>query len=183
MLNAAADWAARALPQLAGLRRAVLWRGAVLALLVALVVGLAGRSMAYAQEPGYDLAFRYLRDRWQPQAGEQVVTFSPAAAMLYLGQCDYFAIQRGYEEYIIARPSDGRPADLWTATPLLNTTAGLVDLLATAPRVWFVIDEWRFQTRYEPDFRQVVLERMDLEYRQREVMIFRSRGDTALESP
>ncbi len=183
VLNAAVDWAAGALPQLAGLKRARLWRGTALALLVALVVGLTGSPTAYAQEPGYDLAFRYLRDRWQPQAGEQVVTLSPTAAMLYLGQCDYYAIQRGYEEYVVARPGDGRPVDLWTATPLLNTTAGLVDLLATAPRVWFVVDEWRFQTRYEPDFVLAVQETMDLEYQQRGVMIFRSEEYTVSESP
>ena len=183
VLNAAVDWVAGSLPRLAALKRTALWRGAVLALLVALAVGLTGSPAAYTQEPGYDLAFRYLRDRWQPQAGEQVVTFSPTAAMLYLGQCDYFAIQRGYEEYIVARPGDGRPADLWTATPLLNTTAGLVDLLATAPRVWFVIDEWRFQTRYEPDFIQAVLDKMELEYHHQEVMIFRTKGHAVTELP
>ncbi len=169
--------------RLAALERVWPWRGALLATLVALFVGLVGGGVAYSQEPGYDLAFRYLRERWRPEAGEQVVTFSPPAAMLYLGQGDYFAIQRGYEEYVVARPGDGVPVDLWTATPLLNTTAALVDLLDSAPRVWFVIDEWRFQTRYEPGFVLTVLEAMELEYHEREVMIFRSEGYAAPASP
>jgi 4-amino-4-deoxy-L-arabinose transferase-like glycosyltransferase len=184
VLNELVDRVARALgPSLSGLKRAAPWRGAVLALVVALFVGLTGSPTAYSQEPGYDLAFRYLRERWQPERGEQVVTFSPTAAMLYLGRCDFFAIQRGYEEYVIARPGDGRPADLWTATPLLNTTAQFVDLLASAPRVWFVIDDWRFQTRYEPGFILAVLDTMDLEYHQGGVMIFRSEGYTAPAPP
>jgi hypothetical protein len=163
--------------------QAAAWRGASLALLVALFVGLTGTASAYGQEPGYDLAFRYLRPRWQPEAGERIVTFVPTAAMLYLEQCDYFAAQRGYEEYIVDRPGDGRPVDLWTATPLLDTTAELVELLASTSRVWFVVDEWRFQTRYEPGFVLTVLEGMDLAYRQREVLIFRGEGYTAPAAP
>jgi hypothetical protein len=179
VLNAVVDQVAPSLRQLPAWQRAVPWQIAILALLVALFVGLTGSPTAYVQEPGYDLAFRYLRDRWQPQAGDQVVTFSPTAATLYLGRCDYFAIQRGYEEYIVARPGDGVPSDLWTATPLLNTTDGFLDLLASASRVWLVIDEWRFQTRYNSDFILAALEAMELEYHQRGVMIFRSEGFTA----
>jgi 4-amino-4-deoxy-L-arabinose transferase-like glycosyltransferase len=165
------------------LRRAAPWRGSILALLVILFVGLTGRSTAYRQEPGYDLAFRHLRDQWQPESGDLVVTFAPAASMLYLEQCDYFAVQRDYQAYVVTRPGDGRPSDLWTATPLLNSTARFVELLASTPRVWFVIDKWRFQTRYEPGFILAVLEGMDLEYQEREVLIFRGKAYTAPGSP
>jgi hypothetical protein len=152
------------------------WLPAALALAVALYVGLTGAGTAYVQEWGYDLAFRHLRDRWQPDEGDRVVTSMSTAAMLYLGRNDAFAIQQGYEEYLVPRPGDGLPVDLWTATPVLTTTAAFTELLSTAPRVWFVVDGWRFQTRYQPDLIQTVLDQMELVYNERGVLIFRGEG-------
>jgi 4-amino-4-deoxy-L-arabinose transferase-like glycosyltransferase len=77
------------------LRRPRAWQTALLAALVALFVGLTGAPMAYVQEWGYDLAFRTLRDQYQPAPGDRIVTSMCTAAMLYLGQCDAFAIQQG----------------------------------------------------------------------------------------
>ncbi len=168
---------------LPALRKTLPWQPATLALLVALYVGLTGAPSAYAQELGYDLAFRYLHDQWTPEVGDRVVTTSPTACVLYLGQCDRFAIQHGYEEFIVSRPGDGLDADLWTATPVLTETAEFVDLLATAPRVWFVSDRWRLQTRYDGDFIQTVLEHMDLVYDERGVLVFRGEGYTSPHPP
>jgi hypothetical protein len=128
------------------------------------------------QEWGYDLAFRYLRDEVQPESSDRIATSMSTASMLYLGRNDAFAIQQGYEEYVVAGPDHGLPVDLWTATPMLTTTTGLTDLLAQSPRVWFITDGWRFQTRYEPDFVLTVLQQMDLAYDHRGVMIFRGEG-------
>ena len=98
------------------------WLPAALALLVAAYVGLAGTSKAYVQEWGYDQAFRHLEDNWQPEAGDRLATSMSTAALLYLGHNDAFAIQHGYEEYVVERPGDHMPIDLWTATPVLTTT-------------------------------------------------------------
>jgi hypothetical protein len=146
-------------------------RPALGALLVALFVGLTGARDAYVQVWGYDLAFRALQEEWQPAAGDQVATPMTTACMLYLDRCDRFAIQRGYEEFVVPRPADQVPVDLWTATPILTTTTALIDLLAAAPRTWFVVDGWRFQTRYEPDFILTVLDQMEKEYDELGVMI------------
>jgi 4-amino-4-deoxy-L-arabinose transferase-like glycosyltransferase len=159
------------------------WLPAALALLVALYVGLAGTGRAYVQEWGYDLAFRNLEANWQPEAGDRVATSMSTAALLYLGRNDAFAIQQGYEEYVVERPGDGLPADLWTATPVLTTTAAFLDLLEDAPRLWFVTDGWRFQTRYEPDFILNVMQQMDLTWNERGVLIFRGQGYTPLPQP
>lgn len=160
-------------------RRLRRWQPAILALAVALWVGLTGSAHAYQQEWGYDRAFRYLRDEGQPQVGDEVLSVSPAACALYMGECDYFAIQSGYEEFLIRRPGDGQAVDLWTATPVLTDTAHLLNLLQSSPRVWLVSDGWRFQTRFEPDFIQAVLDRMDRVYDDRGVMVFRSKGTGA----
>ncbi len=148
---------------------------AAAAVAAALFVGLAGARDAYVQVWGYDQAFSALQKLWQP-ATDQIATPMTAACRLYLGRCDYFAIQRSYEEFVVSRPSDGVPVDLWTATPIMTTTTALTEMLTTAPRTWLVVDGWRFQTRYEPDLILTVLDQMALEYNERGVMIFRGEG-------
>jgi hypothetical protein len=159
------------------------WQSAFLAFLVALFVGLAGARTAYIQEWGYDLAFRYLRDQALLEAEDRIVTLMPTGAMLYLGQNDHFAIQRGYEEFVVSRSQNELPVDVWTATPIMTDTAAFADLLASAPRTWFIVDGWRFQTRYDPDFILTVLDQMDLEYNERGVMVFRGEEYTPLPQP
>jgi hypothetical protein len=159
------------------------WQSALLATVTALFVGLTGTHAAYVQEWGYDLAFRSLRDQFQPAAGDRIATSMCTASMLYLGQCDAFVIQQGYEEYVKDRPEDGLLADLWTATPVMTTTSAFADLLASVPQVWFVADGWRFQTRYEPDFILTVLEQMDLVHNEQGVMLFRGAGYAPLPEP
>jgi len=150
------------------------WQPAVLALMVTLYIGLTGTPQAYTQELGYDRAFRFLRQERQPQ--DTVATVAPSACAVYLRQCDYFVIQRGYREFVVRRPGDGLPADLWAATPVLTETTRFVALLDTVPRLWFVTDSWRFQTRYDADFIQTVLDHMDLVYNEGGVLIFRAEG-------
>ncbi len=171
--GAGLEWLLRFIPTPASLRA---WRPALLALAAALWVGFSGAPRAYTQEWGYDRAFRFLQGQWQPAAGDRIATSMSTAAMLYLGRNDAFAIQQGYEEYLVARPDDGAAVDLWTATPVVTTTAAFADLLATSPRLWFVVDGWRFQTRYRPDFILTVLEQMELAYHERGVMVFRGQG-------
>ncbi len=159
------------------------WQSAIVAFLVALFIGLAGARSAYVQEWGYDQAFRYLRDRASLDAEDRIVTLMPSGAMLYLGRNDHFAIQRGYEEFVVSRAQDEGPVDLWTATPLMTDTTAFADLLASGSRTWFIVDGWRFQTRYEPDFILTVLDQMDLEYNERGVMVFRGEGYKPLPQP
>ena len=156
---------------------------AMAAVLTAVWVGLAGSRSAYVQVWGYDKAFSALQERWQPEAGDQVATPMTTACWLYLDRCDHFAIQRGFEEFVVPRPSDGAPADLWTATPIMTTTESLTALLTMAPRVWLVVDGWRFQTRYEPDWIMEVLDQMTLDYNERGVMIFRGEGYSPTPEP
>jgi 4-amino-4-deoxy-L-arabinose transferase-like glycosyltransferase len=152
------------------------WIPAALAVLVALYVGASGTGAAYVQEWGYDQAFRYLRDQELVQPEDRIATSMSAASLLYLGRNDAFVIQQGYEEYVIQRPSDGVAADLWTATPILTTTVAFTEMLEQDQAVWFITDGWRFQTRYQADFVQTVLDQMDQEYDQRGVMVFRGEG-------
>ena len=166
----------RLLDRIPALRRSLPWQPAVLALIVVLYVGLTGSHRAYQPEIGYDRAFRTLRDEFRPGAEDIVVTVSPAGCAVYDAGCDYFAMQRGYEEFVVNRPGDGAIADLWTATRLLTDTAQFASLLESTPTVWFLSDGWRFQTRYEAEFIQTVLDRMELVYDEGGVLIYLSSG-------
>ncbi|MGD8397392.1 MAG: glycosyltransferase family 39 protein [Anaerolineae bacterium] len=161
------------------------WQPAALAALAALYVGLLGAPRAYTDEWGYDLAFRYLQDHFDSEAGDRLATSMSTAAMLYLGRNDAFVIQRGYEEYVVEPEGNAEPqaVDLWTATPVLTTTTEFVDILEEGPVVWFVVDGWRLQTRYEPDFILTVLAQMDLVYEERGVLVFRGEGYAPLPEP
>jgi hypothetical protein len=66
---------------------------------------------------------------------------------------------------------------------MLTTTAEFTNLLASAPRVWFVADGWRFQARYQPDFILTVLDQMELVHNERGVMVFRGEGYALLPEP
>ncbi len=134
--------------------------GAALYSLVVLI-GLAHLPGMHAvvsrQIEGHDRAMRYVMDQWRE--GDVILMASPPVCAVYLDHCDYYAIQRWYEGYVVDR--EGESVDVWTGTPLLNTVEGLREVLRENERVWFVVDGWRLATRYELDFLQIVAEQMD----------------------
>lgn len=141
-----------------------------------LVVGLlwmpAHRVLEQQQE-GYDLALAYLAT--QRQAGDIVLTPQPPACALMLkGPCDYYTLQRGYEEYVIGR--DGVLIDRWTGIPLLDTTAQFQEVIRAAPRTWLVIDGLRLATRYDADFLATLIEQFEVVYEARGVTVLRADG-------
>ncbi|MCL7452986.1 MAG: glycosyltransferase family 39 protein [Anaerolineae bacterium] len=159
------------------------WQPALLALVVVLYVGLAGAGMAYGEQPDYDLAFRYLRDELQPAEEDRIATQMTAASMLYLGRSDAWTMQQGQEPDVVNHPETGLPVDRWTATPALVGAAPLLDLLDTAPRVWFITDRSSFQLRHAADFILTVLDQMDLVYDRQGVLIFRGEGAVSTPEP
>jgi 4-amino-4-deoxy-L-arabinose transferase-like glycosyltransferase len=120
------------------------------------------------QEVGYDLAFHYVRDRWQP--GDAILMPLPSISGAYLGRCDGYTLQRGYREYVVEK--DGALVDRWTAAPLLASVRQLQDVLAARERVWFVVDDVRFDQGYNPDFKEYVRHNMKPAYRQQWVTAF-----------
>lgn len=138
-----------------------------------------GLSVLSTQIEGYDLAFRYVRDHWQE--GDVVITASPTASAVYLDRCDYYAIQRDYEQYIVEK--GGLLVDRWVGAPLLNTVPELERVLKENPRVWFVIDGWRLATRYQMGFREVIVRAMESVYEVQGVKVLLSQGYAEAEEP
>lgn len=124
------------------------------------------------QVEGYDLALGWLADVRQPT--DVVLSPQPPACALVLGPCDYYAVQRGYEEFVIAR--DGVLIDRWSGATLLDSAEQLRTVLQTNQHAWFVTDSFRLATRYEADFVRMVIEQFDLAYSVQGVMVLHAAG-------
>lgn len=132
----------------------------------------AAQTVLQQQVEGYDLALAWLAEARQP--GDVVMSPQPPACALVLGPCDYYAVQRGYEEFVI--PRDGVLVDRWSGAHLLATTAALTEAIKSAPRTWFVTDSFRLATRYEADFVRTVIDQFDLAYETQGVLVLRANG-------
>jgi 4-amino-4-deoxy-L-arabinose transferase-like glycosyltransferase len=131
------------------------------------------------QIEGHDRAMRYLADQWRE--GDVILTASPPVCAVYLDHCDYYAMQKGYEGFVIDR--EGESVDVWTGTPFLNTVAGLREVLRGNERVWFVVDGWRLATRYELGFLEVVASQLEVVHEVQGVKILLSQGYTDVPAP
>jgi 4-amino-4-deoxy-L-arabinose transferase-like glycosyltransferase len=143
------------------------------ALLVVALLWTPAQSTLQQQQEGYDLALAYLAT--QRQAEDVVLTPQPPACALMLdAPCDYYTLQRGYEEYVIGR--DGVLIDRWTGIPLLNSTAQFQEVIRAAPRTWLVIDGLRLATRYDTDFLATLIEQFEVVHDERGVAVLRADG-------
>ncbi len=155
------------------------WWGVAATLGLAAFIGLTGYQAAFTQEWGYDRAFRHLQQVVQPD--DVVLTTNPPACALYLGQCDYYALEFGYEEYVLS--PEGALVDRWTGAPLLNTVEQLRQVLSTAPRVFLVVDGWRFQSRFANQFIRTVLDQMKPVFDEQGVVVFMGEGYAGRPAP
>jgi len=117
--------------------------------------------------PDYEWAFATVAEQVRP--GDRVITFLCPAAFWHLGRCDYLAAPTDFSGFAVQR--DGRWVSGWNLVPIVDSAAGLNQVLDTAPRAWFVIDEGRLAGRYDADLLETVLSRMDLVAQEREMVI------------
>jgi hypothetical protein len=124
--------------------------------------------------PDYDTAFGYVRDHWQ--AGDAVLTGTPAAAAIYLGRNDYYAVRGtgGYAYRILQR--DGEKVDRWMGSPWLETDEEIHAALSASPRVWLVLERWGLlQEYYSPLTLQRILAMTDFVREDNGMIVLRSR--------
>jgi hypothetical protein len=143
--------------------------------LVIAVWGPAAWDTAHAQGTGnYNTAFTFVRENWRP--GDKVMTIHPAAAYLYLGQCDYYANQVTANVLGATDDETFSFVDRYTGSLLIDTEEELNHVLDNGEgRLWFVVDTFRLYARFEPLFTQQVFAQMDVVYRGGEVLVFLSR--------
>lgn len=123
----------------------------------------------------YDTAFAYVQQHWQ--AGDTILTGTPAAAVFYLGRSDFYGVQRhgGYDYRILT--VDGEPVDRWLASPAVRTEAELHQTLADN-KVWLVLERWGLQREYyDLPFQQQLLAQTDYVSEAQGIFILRSKPD------
>ena len=152
------------------------WRWAATAAIAALLLWLGwapANAVLARQVEGYDRTFEYVTAQRQP--GDVVMSPQPPACAFVLGEpCDYYAVQRVYEEFVIER--DGVLVDRWSGAALLNDAAALAEVIQSAPRVWLVTDAFRLATRYDGDFQRTVVEQFDPAFTERGVTALLAQG-------
>jgi 4-amino-4-deoxy-L-arabinose transferase-like glycosyltransferase len=127
----------------------------------------------------YDSAFGYVRDHWQ--AGDTVLTGTPAAAGIYLGRNDYYAVRGtgGYAYRILER--DGKLVERWMGSPWLQTDQDLHTVLAGPARVWLVLERWGLiKEYYAPLTMQRILAMTDFVREDNGIIVLRSRPGAPL---
>jgi len=145
---------------------------AVVGGLLILALGTPGAwAAANYPEIDYRESFAFVRDH--VSAKDRIITTSPAEAMIDLGRVDYFAMSVGYQEFVLRR--DGRWVDRWLGKPLIRSATELSALLDRPGTTWFVTDSTRLYSHYDPEFVQLVWNRMTLVDANRRSLVFRSR--------
>jgi len=145
----------------------VLLTCAILALATAFSLP-ASLAAAHRQELQYDVAFKYVREHLRDK--DKVMTFATSPCVLYLGKCDYIAVQKEFHAYATQRGDHW--VEAWAGAPILFTDDALEKAVEEADRMWFVIDQMRFRTRYSSRFIQYVWDHMDLVMREDGVFVF-----------
>ena len=143
----------------------LVWLG-TLAVFLPAAIGTIGPA-----EPAYDEAFHFIQAHWQE--GDAVIGPLPAIAGTYLGRCDGYAVQSGHEDYLVWH--NGQPLDGWTGAPLIDSVAAFEGQFDNDRRVWFVIDDIRWQQSYTPEFRDYITQHMPV--------VHQSPGVTAYQRP
>lgn len=147
---------------------------------LALVAVVAGASLPVGLlalqrfEPDYSAAYRWMAS--QLAGDDLVATMRPAPAAVYLGRCDFLVAEDRHREFIMRL--DGVWMDRWAGARVLESPDAFRDeALKSGRRVWFVIDENRFESvAYSPEFVALVLRQMDLVWHEGGVLVFQGQG-------
>lgn len=127
----------------------------------------------------YDAAFGHVRDHWQQ--GDAILTGTPAAAAIYLGRNDYYAVRGtgGYAYRILER--DGQKVERWLGSPWLETDQQIHAVLSAQRRVWLVLERWGLiKEYYSPLTMQRILAMTDFVREDNGIIVLRSRPGAPL---
>jgi hypothetical protein len=136
----------------------------LLGLSILVVVLLAPATLRSANEKDSGLlpAFTYVRENLRD--GDVVAAEATAASLLLLDRADYYVRQRGAE--II------NGFNIVTGAPLLRSSDELLALMHEQPRVWFVVEGVAWERHFDSEFRQTILDTMDLAFYRKHTFVF-----------
>jgi 4-amino-4-deoxy-L-arabinose transferase-like glycosyltransferase len=150
------------------------WATIALVVLVAAAALPAGLSALRRTEPDYSAAYRWVATRIAD--GDLVATMRPAPAAVYLGRADYLVAEDKHREFIMR--VEGAWVDRWAGAKVIESPEAFRDgALRSGRRIWYVIDEDRLDSEiYSPEFVALILQQMDLVWRQGGVLVFKGEG-------
>lgn len=128
----------------------------------------AALSAASQGEWGYNLALRYVEEEYRE--GDVIITFWIPPCKIYFDRCDYVSSEKHFFAYV--RREGDHWIEHWAGVPFLTTDEELMSVIEGSQRVWFMIDEERFRTRYTDRFIQYVWDRMELVAKEDGVFVF-----------
>jgi uncharacterized membrane protein len=148
------------------------WVG-IPAMLLSLVAVLAatmprtldGLKHSLSDELNYHQAFQYVSEHWRP--GDQVMTVLTTISYWYLGQTDYYAVDRNP---FVFQNSDSQMVDRRLGARWVSNSEELDEALRN-DRVWFVIDKSRLWNLYTLGFKQQLLARMETVFQADQVYV------------
>ncbi len=146
----------------------------VLVIVVAGVALPAGLSALCRFEPDYSAAYRWLATQLRDE--DLVATMRPAPAAAYLGRAHFLVAEDKHQEFIMRL--NGEWVDRWAGARVLESPDAFREqALQSGHRVWFVIDEARLESpAYSPEFVALVLQQMELVWRDGGVLVFQGLG-------
>lgn len=119
-------------------------------------------------EPAYTAAFKHVARRVEDT---DVVMSVSVASSVYLGRLDYFPLEIGYD-YAVVRNESGNQVHVLTGAPWVGTTDEFAQVLRDNAVVWFVVDDYRFKSRYRPETKELVNQNMILVYSFRRIRVY-----------
>jgi hypothetical protein len=135
---------------------------------------ITGWSALDRQEENFEQAFTLVSE--QRGAESAVLSPQPPACAWVLGEpCDGYAIQRGYEEYVIPN-AEGTLVDRWTGAPLIDTPEKLAAVIRDHPQTWLVSDAFRLATRYDQTYLRTIIEQFSPIAEEEGAMVLRADG-------
>jgi hypothetical protein len=173
----AVDWLVARLIRRPSARPAWRWAAtALVALLAAASLWQPAQAVLARQVEGYDKVLAYVAQERLP--GDVVMSPQPPACAFVLGPCDYYAVQKVYEEFVVPRGwlPGGELVDRWSGARLLNDASALEQVIRQSPVTWFVTDRFRLATRYDEEFLRTVIEQFDIALDERGVLALRAQG-------
>jgi hypothetical protein len=149
---------------------------AAVALLLGISLWQPAQAVLSQQVEGYDRVLAYVAE--QRQAGDVIMSPQPPACAFVLGPCDYYAVQRVYEEFVVPRglKPGAELVDRWSGAALLNDAGTLEQVIRDAPAVWLITDRFRLATRYDEPFLATVIEQFDIAFEERGVLALHATG-------
>jgi 4-amino-4-deoxy-L-arabinose transferase-like glycosyltransferase len=126
---------------------------------------LDGLKHSLGDELNYHQAFQYVSEHWRP--GDQVMTVLTTISYWYLGQTDYYAVDRNP---FVFQNSDSEMVDRRLGARWVSNPEELDEALRSG-RVWFVIDKSRLWNLYTLAFKQQILARMEMVFQADQVYV------------